>query len=74
MFPDLEDQLTSWLPGEQSPDRLDALVWGFTASLIYSSGNVEAWGGSIDDIPAGSATAVEKAVKDEGMWWPGGHR
>jgi phage terminase large subunit-like protein len=74
MFPDLEDQLTSWLPGEQSPDRLDALVWGFTAALIYSGGNIEAWGGSIDDIPAGSATAVEKAVKDEGMWWPGGSR
>ena len=24
VYPELEDQLTSWLPGEQSPDRLDA--------------------------------------------------
>lgn len=33
VFPELEDQLTSWspdIPGD-SPDRLDALVWGLTA-------------------------------------------
>lgn len=29
-FPFLEDQLCEWVPGEQSPDRLDALVWAFT--------------------------------------------
>lgn len=28
MFNDLEDQLTSWIPGSTSPDRLDALVHG----------------------------------------------
>lgn len=29
---ELEDQLTTWVPGEEdSPDRLDALVWGLTA-------------------------------------------
>jgi len=27
VFPELEDQLCTWLPGEASPDRLDALVW-----------------------------------------------
>lgn len=26
----LEDQLCSWVPGETSPDRLDALVWALT--------------------------------------------
>ena len=31
-FPDLDDQLTSWVPGEdRSPDRLDAFVWAVTA-------------------------------------------
>lgn len=30
-FPKLEDQLCSWVPGDDSPDRLDALVWGITA-------------------------------------------
>jgi len=29
-FPDLEDQLCEWVPGDKSPDRLDALVW-----LVY---------------------------------------
>jgi phage terminase large subunit-like protein len=31
MFAQLEDQLCSWLPGEKSPDRLDAAVWALTA-------------------------------------------
>ncbi len=26
----LEDQMCSWVPGMESPDRLDALVWGLT--------------------------------------------
>lgn len=26
----LESQLVTWVPGESSPDRLDALVWGLT--------------------------------------------
>jgi len=31
VFPDLEDQLCNWVPGtEESPDRLDALVWALT--------------------------------------------
>ena len=34
-FNKLEDQLCSWVPGEgASPDRLDALVWGFTELLV----------------------------------------
>jgi hypothetical protein len=37
-FPELEDELTSWVPGEgRSPNRLDALVWGIT----YLSGSVQ---------------------------------
>ena len=27
VFPELEDQCCEWVPGEKSPDRLDALVW-----------------------------------------------
>jgi len=31
----LEDQLTSWVPGEgESPDRLDALVWAITELML----------------------------------------
>ena len=29
----LEDQMCTWVPGEDSPDRMDALVWGFTDML-----------------------------------------
>jgi hypothetical protein len=34
-FPDLEDELCLWQPGHgESPNRLDAMVWGFWALLI----------------------------------------
>lgn len=40
--PKLEQQLTNWVPGEKqsiaSPDRLDAMVWGFT-ELMVDTGN-----------------------------------
>ena len=40
-FVDLEDQLTTWVPGESdwSPDRLDALVWGVTALGVLDAGH-----------------------------------
>lgn len=34
-FPELEDELCSWVPGEgDSPDRLDALVWAITELML----------------------------------------
>lgn len=33
-FPQLEDQMCAWVPGEQSPDRMDALVWAFTELMV----------------------------------------
>lgn len=30
MFSELEDQMCEWVPGEKSPDRMDALVWALT--------------------------------------------
>jgi phage terminase large subunit-like protein len=35
-FPKLEDQQTTWTdePGSESPDRMDALVWGLTDLLL----------------------------------------
>lgn len=35
-FPDCEDQQCNWLPGEKSPDRLDANVWAFTYLMVGS--------------------------------------
>lgn len=34
----LEDQLTSWVPGNGSPDRLDALVWALSDLMLTSRG------------------------------------
>lgn len=35
-FIDLEDQLCEWVPGDKSPDRLDALVWLITELMLES--------------------------------------
>jgi len=35
-FPQLEDQLCSWVPGGPSPDRLDALVWALTELVVQN--------------------------------------
>lgn len=32
--PELEEQMTGWVPGDGSPDRLDAMVWGVTRCLL----------------------------------------
>lgn len=34
MFPKLEDQMTQWIPGKASPDRLDAMVWAVTQLML----------------------------------------
>jgi phage terminase large subunit-like protein len=41
-FPDLEDQLCEWVPGDKSPDRLDALVWAITELMLEEAEPQEA--------------------------------
>lgn len=36
-FAELEDQMCTWLPGETSPDRMDALVWALTELMVDGS-------------------------------------
>lgn len=43
-LPELEDQLVTWVPGEEnSPDRLDALVWGLTELFFADDEESEEW-------------------------------
>jgi len=42
-FPDLEDQLCEWAPGDTSPDRLDALVWAITELMLEPETQVGIW-------------------------------
>lgn len=39
-FTELEDQLCEWVPGDKSPDRLDAYVWAFTELFLLEQGEV----------------------------------
>ncbi|MFF6904534.1 terminase large subunit domain-containing protein [Streptomyces sp. NPDC012389] len=38
-LPTLEEQLTTWVPGDDSPDRLDAMVWALTELMLAPAGN-----------------------------------
>lgn len=33
LFVDLEDEMTTWVPGNDSPDHMDALVWAITSLM-----------------------------------------
>ena len=37
MFAELEDQMCQWMQGEDSPDRMDALVWVLTELMVGNS-------------------------------------
>jgi predicted phage terminase large subunit-like protein len=41
-LPELEEQLTTWVPGDSSPDRLDAAVWALTKLMLAPAGNLAA--------------------------------
>jgi phage terminase large subunit-like protein len=58
---DLEDQMTSWEPGDASPDRLDALVWACTelgagTFVVASPGGSDGFGVGGFDGAEGSFT------------------
>ncbi len=38
-FPELEDQMSTWVPGMVSPDRMDALVWAATDVMLEDGGD-----------------------------------
>lgn len=40
MFAELEDQMCQWMPGEDSPDRCDALVWCLTELMLGGGAQV----------------------------------
>jgi hypothetical protein len=39
-FPALEDELCLWIPGDDSPNRLDAKVWAYTELMSYGRAEV----------------------------------
>ncbi|WP_329592137.1 terminase family protein [Streptomyces sp. NBC_01362] len=41
-LPELEGQLVTWVPGDDSPDRLDAMVWALTKLMLAPAGNLAA--------------------------------
>ncbi len=55
-FVELEDQMCEWVPGEGSPDRMDALVWAATA-LATPVSNIRATGRNTTGVTKPGAKA-----------------
>jgi phage terminase large subunit-like protein len=53
-FPELEDQMATWVPGMLSPDRMDALVWALTDVMLEGAGE-------FTDLPAATVDWLEEA-------------
>lgn len=62
VFPLLEDELCTWVPGDDSPNRLDAAVWAFTELDPIGSG-IPA-GEIIDDIDM----SAYKSRRKKSIW------
>lgn len=57
-LPELESEQTSWVPGEDSPSRMDALVWALTELFIGAGASTETRSEEIADAePQESLTA-----------------
>lgn len=67
VFPELEDQLCSWDPlhSAKSPDRLDALVWGF-AHLLHLFDDPEPAG---EALPPEDQWEEELIRRSQRQWW-----
>ncbi len=54
-FPELEDQLCTWVPGDaNSPDRLDALVWAITDLMLHGPTTISIPQGTLPGRLSGS--------------------
>lgn len=42
-FPQLEDEMHGWVPGNASPNHMDALVWGLTEILVSKPKRAGVW-------------------------------
>lgn len=54
-LPALEDQCATWVPGQKSPDRLDARVWALT-SLLLEDGPAPSYGSARAGLRRGAAS------------------
>jgi phage terminase large subunit-like protein len=51
VFPEMEDELTQWTPADESPGRLDAMVWAATDLKVVAPGVGSSTSVARGDIP-----------------------
>ncbi|MGD0277550.1 MAG: hypothetical protein ABSB79_16165, partial [Syntrophales bacterium] len=43
LFSRLEDEMCLWIPGDPSPNRMDAMVWAFTELILAEGMGIFEW-------------------------------
>lgn len=63
----VEDQMTTWVPGQKSPDRMDARVWLFTALMLGPSAadSYNEIAAAVGEVLRRDAATSRRAVRDE---------
>jgi len=77
--PKLEDELTMWVQGNASPNRLDMFVWGFT-ELFPTQARLEMFGGGGKNGEPGTKeingqvidSGIAEEIRQQGVHFPGG--
>lgn len=59
-FPKLESQMTSWMEGQDSPDRMDAAVWLFFHLSAGQAVQIEAQPSAPTTVPTGRDAAIAR--------------
>lgn len=59
VFPKLEEEMTCWVPGNPSPNRLDAMVWPATKLLVGTSGTL----GVVETVKGEATKQQEQMAK-----------
>jgi phage terminase large subunit-like protein len=79
VFADMESEMCTWVPGQESPNRLDALVFALTDLLGGSLADVEMTMSSpvaLEDRlpPVGTGVGLLNAVPGSDVWAPPGQQ
>jgi phage terminase large subunit-like protein len=69
VFPETEDQQCNWVPGEKSPDRLDANVWAFTELMVKHLSTGGVFIASEKDLGGDDEDGESMSLLEDGARW-----
>jgi phage terminase large subunit-like protein len=67
-FEKLEEEMVSWIPGNPSPNRMDALVWALTELMLHPAfGLFEYWKEEAEKVKRGEDSRAMRPAADRAL-------